>query len=63
MHLDRDSLFQLLDELDKDHIISLSQNTQQAYVLYSNNSADFENREWVDLESMKFCLREQIETF
>ena len=44
-------------------VLILRQKGQKNFVLYSSNPKDLANNEWAQLESMKFCLREEILKF
>jgi hypothetical protein len=44
-------------------VIARRQKGQKSFVLYSVNPKDLLSEEWAALESMKFCLREEILKF
>jgi hypothetical protein len=58
--IDQPSVQELLKELQLEEWVSIKQKGQKTFVLYSLNPKDLQNGEWAELESMKFCLREEI---
>jgi hypothetical protein len=63
VHLDRDSVSELLRELDREDVLRLMEHGGKPFVLFSHNAADFQEKERREVEKMKFCLREQIDKF
>jgi hypothetical protein len=63
INLDVISIKEILKELHFEFSISVEQRGQKEFVLYSFNQKDLFNKEWKDLESMKFYLREEINKF